>query len=301
VLKGLQSPKQIHRIIGIRNKSNMGCRMKKHASWCIVALLTIAFFANQAEAQVPPGVIRASPPPAAGTLEYYQSKVAGKYYVEKGALKKATILNKPEVLQVIDDNRISILMSGTSAALVSMDSTKSLKGGQTLESLAVAPDREYEYRTESDDVGSMKGFRVIETVTFDEYKSLYDAEQMRKHQEKQAKEASKKVALEEMRKMKIVSVETLRAPDSPRLLSYTERLRRRRAIEAERLKALKKPAQLSGVELQAHLRLMQMDAIRTGKAPLPIPLTQEKAPLPIPLSQEMDDQLVQDGVLPPIE
>lgn len=41
-------------------------------------------------------------------------------------------------------------------------------------------------------------------------------------------------------------------------------------------------------ELQAHLKRQQMDAIRTGKPPLPIPLT-----------KEMDDQLVKEGVLPP--
>lgn len=43
-------------------------------------------------------------------------------------------------------------------------------------------------------------------------------------------------------------------------------------------------------ELQAHLQSVQMDAIRTGKPPLPIPLT-----------PEMDAQLVQEGVLPPLE
>lgn len=43
-------------------------------------------------------------------------------------------------------------------------------------------------------------------------------------------------------------------------------------------------------ELQAHLQDVQMDAIRTGKPPLPIPLT-----------PEMDAQLVQEGVLPPLE
>lgn len=41
-------------------------------------------------------------------------------------------------------------------------------------------------------------------------------------------------------------------------------------------------------ELEAHLREQQMDAIRTGKPPLPIPLT-----------EEMDDQLVREGVLDP--
>lgn len=41
-------------------------------------------------------------------------------------------------------------------------------------------------------------------------------------------------------------------------------------------------------ELEAHLQNVQMDAIRTGKPPLPIPLT-----------HEMDDELVREGVLPP--
>jgi hypothetical protein len=41
-------------------------------------------------------------------------------------------------------------------------------------------------------------------------------------------------------------------------------------------------------ELEAHLKEQQMDAIRTGKPPLPIPLT-----------EEMDDQLVREGILDP--
>ncbi|MDE0839997.1 MAG: hypothetical protein OSB41_13220 [Kiritimatiellae bacterium] len=73
-------------------------------------------------------------------------------------------------------------------------------------------------------------------------------------------------------------------------LSYADRLSRRRKLEADRMEALRKPVQLTGEALQEHLRQMQMDAIRTGKPPLPIPLT-----------REMDDQLVQEGVLPPIE
>jgi len=43
-------------------------------------------------------------------------------------------------------------------------------------------------------------------------------------------------------------------------------------------------------ELQIHLQNVQMDALRTGKPPLPIPLT-----------PEMDQQLVREGVLPPQE
>ena len=43
-------------------------------------------------------------------------------------------------------------------------------------------------------------------------------------------------------------------------------------------------------ELQEHLKEQQMDAIRSGKPPLPIPLT-----------PEMDAQLVEEGVLPPLD
>jgi hypothetical protein len=45
-----------------------------------------------------------------------------------------------------------------------------------------------------------------------------------------------------------------------------------------------------GEELKAHLQDYQMEVIRRGMPPLPIPL-----------SQEMDDQLVSEGVLPPVE
>lgn len=44
----------------------------------------------------------------------------------------------------------------------------------------------------------------------------------------------------------------------------------------------------TGEELEKHLRDYQMEVIRQGLPPLPIPLT-----------QEMDDQLVNEGVLPP--
>lgn len=77
---------------------------------------------------------------------------------------------------------------------------------------------------------------------------------------------------------------------SSRKMSYADRLKRRRELEAQRLEKLSRPRELSGEELKVHIRQMQMDAIRTGKPPLPIPLT-----------QEMDDQLVQEGVLPPME
>ena len=40
-------------------------------------------------------------------------------------------------------------------------------------------------------------------------------------------------------------------------------------------------------ELQAHLHEKQMEAIRSGKPPLPVPLT-----------REMDDMLVEEGILP---
>jgi len=46
---------------------------------------------------------------------------------------------------------------------------------------------------------------------------------------------------------------------------------------------------MSGEQLEKHLKEYQMEAIRKGLKPLPIPLT-----------KEMDDQLVSEGVLPPL-
>ena len=72
--------------------------------------------------------------------------------------------------------------------------------------------------------------------------------------------------------------------------SYAERLaRRRKEQEAER-ERLRLEAKMTGKKLEDHLNKIQMDIIRQGGPPLPIPLT-----------QEMDDQLVAEGVLPPLE
>lgn len=75
--------------------------------------------------------------------------------------------------------------------------------------------------------------------------------------------------------------------------SYKERLKRRQQALAERnrrrAEAPEVPA-LTGEEFSEYLKEYQMDLIRKGMPPLPIPLT-----------QEMDDQLVEEGVLPPAE
>lgn len=70
-------------------------------------------------------------------------------------------------------------------------------------------------------------------------------------------------------------------------LSYAERLRQRREAMQSRMRT---PPKLTGEELEKHLKEYQMELIRKGMPPLPIPLT-----------QEMDDQLVKEGVLPPVE
>jgi hypothetical protein len=70
------------------------------------------------------------------------------------------------------------------------------------------------------------------------------------------------------------------------------RIKRTRAeIEEDRRKAIerKKPI-LEGEEYEAHIRQYNLDQIRTGGIPLPIPLTPEE-----------DAQLVEEGVLDPVE
>ena len=72
----------------------------------------------------------------------------------------------------------------------------------------------------------------------------------------------------------------------PQRMSYAER---RAAREQARREAPPQP-KYTGEELEKHLQEYQMEVIRNGLPPLPIPLT-----------PEMDDQLVREGVLPPVQ
>lgn len=68
--------------------------------------------------------------------------------------------------------------------------------------------------------------------------------------------------------------------------SYAER----RRLREERRRQPPPEPKYTGEELERHLREYQMEVIRQGLPPLPIPLT-----------PEMDDQLVAEGILPPLE
>ncbi len=70
--------------------------------------------------------------------------------------------------------------------------------------------------------------------------------------------------------------------------SYAERRKARE--ERRRQKPPPPDPKYVGEELEKHLQDYQMEVIRQGLPPLPIPLT-----------DEMDNQLVDEGVLPPIE
>ena len=78
----------------------------------------------------------------------------------------------------------------------------------------------------------------------------------------------------------------LNAPQGRRP-SYAERRQMR-----QQQRAVEPPPQpkYTGAELEKHLNEYQMEVIRQGLPPLPIPLT-----------PEMDQQLVDEGVLPPIQ
>jgi len=81
-----------------------------------------------------------------------------------------------------------------------------------------------------------------------------------------------------------------------RELNPAERLRqnsyleRRRARREQYQRPEPEDPKYTGEELRKRLQEVQMDAIRTGKPPLPIPLT-----------PEMDKKLVEEGHLPPLE
>ena len=76
--------------------------------------------------------------------------------------------------------------------------------------------------------------------------------------------------------------------------SYAERLRKRREILAARNKKIKENNEKRSAEtLKVKLEEYQMDLIRSGGESGPA--------MPIQLTKEMDDQLVNEGVLPPQE
>ncbi len=78
-------------------------------------------------------------------------------------------------------------------------------------------------------------------------------------------------------------------PVRPRPVTYAERLRQRR--EAIQQRHVQPPeVKPNREQLKKYLQEYQMDLIRKGNAPLPMPLT-----------PEMDAQLVEEGVLPPLE
>ena len=66
-------------------------------------------------------------------------------------------------------------------------------------------------------------------------------------------------------------------------------LARRKEMEKKRQVAMKEP-KFQGAELEQHLKDYQMEVLRKGLPPLPVPLT-----------PEMDNQLVEEGVLPPLQ
>lgn len=89
-----------------------------------------------------------------------------------------------------------------------------------------------------------------------------------------------------------------KAVQQKRVSLYSELLRRRREgtgtqdgqPAGDAASTPKIPdGKMSGEQLEKHLKEYQMEAIRKGLKPLPIPLT-----------KEMDDQLVSEGVLPPL-
>ena len=73
-------------------------------------------------------------------------------------------------------------------------------------------------------------------------------------------------------------------------LSYAERRAARLKARQERLQKQKEQPKLTGDQLEKSLQDYQMEVLRQGLPPLPIPLT-----------EEMDNQLVQEGVLPPVQ
>ena len=82
---------------------------------------------------------------------------------------------------------------------------------------------------------------------------------------------------------------THQSQSQSRMSQHQSYIERRKARRAPIKRPPPKKPKYTGEELKARLQAVQMDAIRTGKPPLPIPLT-----------PEMDQKLVDEGVLPPL-
>jgi len=84
-----------------------------------------------------------------------------------------------------------------------------------------------------------------------------------------------------------------RPPSTDNKPPYAERLAKRREILEERRRRSREMEAIGPEALKTQLQEYQMELIRAGGELGP--------PLPIPLTREMDDQLVEEGVLPPQE
>jgi len=84
-----------------------------------------------------------------------------------------------------------------------------------------------------------------------------------------------------------------RPPSTGNKPPYAERLAKRREILEERRRRSREMEAIGPEALKTQLQEYQMELIRAGGELGP--------PLPIPLTREMDDQLVEEGVLPPQE
>jgi len=87
-----------------------------------------------------------------------------------------------------------------------------------------------------------------------------------------------------------ISANEARETSPSKMLQRNSYIERRKARRERYTRPKPEQPKYTGAELKKRLQEVQMDAIRTGKPPLPIPLT-----------PEMDEQLVKEGVLPPVE
>lgn len=86
-------------------------------------------------------------------------------------------------------------------------------------------------------------------------------------------------------------IDTSKVPPPPERMSYSERVKRRRE-QLDLHRKGQEPEHLTEEKGKRLLGEYQMDLIRAKGA--------KGAPLPIPLTREQDDQLVSEGILPPV-
>jgi hypothetical protein len=260
--------------------------MKRTVIWGLLGMQVLTVLAQ----------VIAADEPQPGTREYYSKHIEGRYCYRNGAMAPIPlsppavsampgVIRPPSlqaltgtVVQVAGTNDVIVrtsrrMPSGADKpeyAVLQLGTVDGVCAGQEI-ATNVVPTGSCQCVLASGVTNVLAGYRIPETprtITFDEYLDVFK-------RDSQVEPIGQVIRIDRVN----------------RALSYAERLRQSREARIRQISAASTNAPgLTQEELKKHLEQHQMQLIRSGQSPLPIPLTKEQ-----------DDQLVREGVLPPME